>query len=89
MEEELQRIKWFCEEGDMERKVMKNMMKRLKKDKIILTQLKYNQELDLTLMKKQKQTMVSARNSKKEEEDKTYKVCRKMLEHVQEEERER
>ncbi len=89
MEDELKDIKLKGEEGDTEKKVINNMVDRLKFDKIVFDQRKYVMESTLSFLKKQRQLILKENASKKEEEDRTKKVYQKMMEHLESEENER
>lgn len=83
MEDELKDIKLKGEEGDTEKKVINNMVDRLKFDKIVFDQRKYVMESTLSFLKKQRQLILKENASKKEEEDRTKKVYQKMMEHLE------
>ena len=45
LEDELKRLKHLVEESEMQRRVMANMTHRLKTDKVVFDQRKYNKQL--------------------------------------------
>jgi hypothetical protein len=88
-EDELQGMKGLLEETEMEKKVMLNMVARLKSDKIVYDLRKFKLEKELVYIQKQKQIILKENAGKQEEEDKTRKVYTKLNEHLQAEQRER
>ena len=47
-------MRYQMEESEMERRVMAHMAHRLKADKVVLDRRKYNTQLELELMERQK-----------------------------------
>jgi hypothetical protein len=88
-EDELQGVKALLEETDMEKKVMLNMVARLKSDKIVYDLRKFKLEKELLYIQKQKQIILKENAGKQEEEDKTRKVYTKLHEHLLAEQKER
>lgn len=73
----------------MERKIMNNMIARLKFDKLVYDERKTNSEKTLLLIDKHKKIILKEEKNKKEEEDKTKKVYQKMVEYIGAEEQAR
>jgi hypothetical protein len=67
----------------MEKKVMTGMMDRLKHDKVVYDQLKYNREKEMEMIAKHKNLILKEDKIKKEEEDRTKKVYLKMVGHIE------
>lgn len=67
LETTLKELKTQIEEGEMEKKVMMAMIARLRHDKVVYDQLKYNAEKELEIMAKQKKIIVSEDKVKREE----------------------
>lgn len=81
LEEDLQNFKNLGEEGETEKKVMLNMSTRLKSDKIVYDQRKYDLEKEHTSIAKTKAVILKENTSHHEEEDKTRKVYAKLSDH--------
>lgn len=62
---------------------MTHMMDRLKHDKIVYDQQKFNREKELTLIARHKEFILKENASLRESEDKSKKVYQKMVEHVE------
>ena len=70
-------------EVDMQKKVLESMRNRLKKDKVVFDQRKFNQEKELRFLNKQKEVIVIDKTGLSENDDRTNKVCKKYLQQLQ------
>jgi hypothetical protein len=68
-----------AESSETEKKVMGNMIARLKADKVTYDQRKFNLEKELTFLRKQRQIIVLSNHGFHEEEDRTQKIYQKLL----------
>lgn len=82
MEETLNKMKVSVEQCETEKKVMMNMVSRIKFDKIVYDQRKYNLEKQLVFIGKQQNIILKENSGTKEEDDRSKKVYQKLLQHL-------
>lgn len=89
MDKKLKDIKLLFSETDTQKKVLSNMRDRLKHDKVVYDQRKFNMEKELKFLKKQKEVFVIDKTGMHESDDRTNKLYKKMLAQLKEEQNER
>jgi hypothetical protein len=82
-------MKVYVEEADIEKKVMLNMISRIKKDKVTYDLRKNNMEKELMKTFKFRHLIEEQQKKSREEDDKTEKMKSKLLSHVNNDKKER
>lgn len=77
----------MLDEAETDRKVMLNMIARLKKDKITYDQRKYDMEKELKSIAKEKETFFKSSRGLNEEDSNTKDIYQKYVNHLEEEEK--
>lgn len=73
----------------MQRRVLESMRARLKADKVVYDQRKFDMEKELRFLKKQKEVITIDRTDISESDDRTNKVYKKFLNQLKKEQEER
>lgn len=76
-------------EAEVQKKVLLNMRTRLKEDKVVYDQRKFDMEKELKFLKKQKEVIGIDKNDISESDDRTVKVHKKFLNQLKAEQEER
>lgn len=71
LESNLKSMKLLLEETDIDKKVMQNMVSRLKQDKVVYDLRKFNMEKNLKQTGKVKEIILKDHEKQKEEDDRT------------------
>lgn len=82
-------MKLLLEETDTDKKVMQNMINRLKNDKVVYDLRKFNMEKNLSQIGKFKGSIVKEHEKQKEEDDRTEKMKIKLINHLEAQKKER
>jgi hypothetical protein len=82
-EEELQRVRVLGEEGEMEKRIMLAMTARIKYDKVVYDQRRFDLEQDHRQMRRTQQVIERENANHQEEGDRTRKVYSKLVEHFE------
>ena len=85
MESELNRKKNELEETMMEIKVLRNVEKRLKNDKVVYDQRKFNLEKEYQFQKKQKIALKKDGHSIEESSERTSKIHKQLVSKLRDE----
>ena len=87
--EKLEQTKTLFSEAEMQKKVLESMRARLKSDKVVYDQRKFDQEKELRFLRKQKEVIVIDKTDISESDDRTNKVYKKFLSQLKSEHEER
>lgn len=89
LNDQLEKTKLLFIEAEIQKKVLLNMRSRLKADKIVYDQRKFNMEKEYRFLKKQREVMEIDKNDIHENDDRTSKIHRKFLHQLKAEQDER
>lgn len=82
-EDELNKIKLSFEESEWNKKILQMMAERIRHDKVVYDQRKFDMEKELSHLKKQLKIFVKEGTGINEETDRTAKVYEKLLAQLQ------